>query len=106
LLPVDVGLPAAVDALRADPTHGRLLDDGGLMPTADGLRIRTSAGSVTELDGPFAEAKEVVGGFFVVESPSAGAMATWARSFVDLHAQHWPELSYTAEVRQIADPPR
>jgi hypothetical protein len=73
------------------------------MPTADGLRIRTSAGSVTELDGPFAEAKEVVGGFFVVESPSADAMATWARSFVDLHAQHWPELSYTAEVRQIAD---
>ena len=41
----------------------------------------------------------------MVESPSPDAMALWIRAFVDLHAEHWPALSFTAEVRQIVDPP-
>lgn len=93
----------AMTVFRADTTHGRLLDDGGLHPSADGLRLATEGGRVTQLDGPFAEAKEVIGGFFVVESSSADDMAVWARAFVDLHADLWPGLAYTAEVRQIAD---
>lgn len=106
----DAGAPpdsliAAMNELRADTTQGRILDDGGLTPSADALRVQTDAGRTTVLDGPFAEAKEVVGGFFVVESPSADAMATWTRSFVELHSAHWPGLSYVAEVRQIATDP-
>lgn len=106
----DAGAPpdsliAAMNELRADTTQGRILDDGGLTPSADALRVQTDAGRTTVLDGPFAEAKEVVGGFFVVESPSPDAMATWTRSFVELHAAHWPGLSYVAEVRQIATDP-
>lgn len=102
--PPPPALVDAVDRSRADTSHGRLLDDGGLAPTAEGLRIATRGGRVSVLDGPFAEAKEVVGGFFLVESPTSDDMATWARQFVDLHAEHWPGLAYTAEVRQVVDP--
>ncbi|MFI5430048.1 YciI family protein [Aeromicrobium sp. UC242_57] len=69
------------------------------------IAYRVGGGAVTELDGPFAEAKEVIGGFFVVESPSPEAMATWSRDFIDLHAEHWPGLSLMAEIRQIVTPP-
>jgi hypothetical protein len=102
--PPPVALIEAVGAFRADTTHGEWLDDGGLAPVADALRVRTDHGRATVLDGPFAEAKEVIGGFFVIESPSADSMVLWAKAFTDLHAEHWPELSYTAEIRQIVDP--
>ena len=95
----------AIGAFRDDTTHGRWLDDGGLMSPADALRLRLSNGRSSVIDGPYAEAKEVIGGFFVVESSSPDDMARWAQAFVDLHGTHWPQLSFTAEVRQIADPP-
>jgi hypothetical protein len=96
----------AVEAFRTDTSAGRIVDDGGLMPHATGLQVRSDGGRVSVTDGPFAEAKEVVGGFFVVESPSAESMAGWARDFVQLHAEHWPSVSFVAEVRQIAEPPQ
>ena len=40
---------------------GTMLGSGGLGPTALGARVRLSGGQVTVTDGPFAEAKEVVG---------------------------------------------
>lgn len=95
-------LLTAMSAFRADTTHGTLLDDGGLHPAADGLLLTTQDGRVTVVDGPFAESKEVVGGFFLVESPSSDDMAAWATAFTRMHAEHWPGLSYVAEVRQIA----
>lgn len=106
---VDAGGPPdslleAVGAFRADTTHGRWLDDGGLVPSAEALLVRSEGGRTTVLDGPFAEAKEVIGGFFVIESPSSEDMAAWTKGFMDLHGEHWPKLSFTAEVRQIVDP--
>ncbi len=94
----------AIVEFRADTTQGRWVDDGGLTPPADAVLVRSADGRAAVIDGPFAEAKEVVGGFFVVESASPDAMARWAKAFVDLHAEHWPALSFTAEVRQIVDP--
>lgn len=107
--PSDAGPPPdalieAVGALRVDTTHGRWLDDGGLAPATEAWWVRTEKGATSVLDGPFAESKEVVGGFFVVESPSADDMKRWITRFVELHSEHWPRLSYTAEVRQILDP--
>jgi hypothetical protein len=40
---------------------GALLDQGGLLPTASAL-VRVAGGKVTVVDGPFTEAKEVIGG--------------------------------------------
>ena len=39
-----------------------MVEAGGLFPTANGARVRLSGGKVTVMDGPFTEAKEVVGG--------------------------------------------
>jgi hypothetical protein len=95
----------AVEAFREDTSAGRIVDDGGLLPPSTGLLVRTGSGQVSVMDGPFAETKELIGGFFVVESPSAESMEGWARGFVQLHAEHWPVLSFVAEIRQIAEPP-
>ena len=41
---------------------GTMLGSGGLGPTALGARVRLSGGQINVIDGPFTEAKEVVGG--------------------------------------------
>lgn len=102
--PPPAPLIEAVQGFRADTTHGRWLDDGGLAPPAEAMWLRTRDGRRSVVDGPFAEAKEVVGGFFVVESESASAMTRWIEAFLDLHGTHWPALSFAAEVRRIAGP--
>lgn len=92
----------AVEVYRTESTTGHIVDDGGLMPPADAVSVRSERGQVTVTDGPFSEAKEVIGGFFVVESGSPEQMAQWAKGFLDLHAEHWPQAEFTAEIRQIA----
>ena len=49
---------------------GTMLGSGGLGPTALGARVRLSGGQVTVSDGPFTEAKEVVGGYAQFELKS------------------------------------
>jgi len=100
--PPPASLIDAVESLRADTSLGRWLDDGGLAPVAEALWVRTEDGRAAVLDGPFAESKEVIGGFFVVEAASRDDMTRWVEQFIGLHARHWPELAYTAQVRQIA----
>ncbi len=46
---------------------GVLIDTGGLAPTAMSTRIRLSGGNLTVVDGPFSEAKELIGGYAVME---------------------------------------
>jgi hypothetical protein len=41
----------------------KMVDSGGLAPTAKSSRVRLSQGQITVLDGPFTEAKEIVGGY-------------------------------------------
>src|SRR4030095_16452153 len=50
--------------------NGSLIDTAGLQPTAKGKRVRLSGGKITVLDGPFAESKEVVGRYALVEAKS------------------------------------
>ena len=46
---------------------GWLLDTEGCLPTALGARVRRSSGKLSVTDGPFTEAKEVVGGFAILK---------------------------------------
>lgn len=46
---------------------GTMVEMGGLAPSAMGARVRLSGGKVSVIDGPYAEAKEVVGGFAILE---------------------------------------
>ena len=67
-------------------------------------RVRLTQGKLTTIDGPFAETKEVVGGFAVFEFKSREEAIESAVNFMELHKQHWPGWDGETEVRQIFGP--
>src|SRR6266403_5288685 len=83
---------------------GTMLGSGGLGPTAQGARVRLSGGKVTVTDGPFTEAKEVVGGYAQFELKSKEEAVKSAVRFMELHKKHWPEWEGETEVRQMFGP--
>lgn len=85
---------------------GAMVQMGGLMPSFMGgaARVRVAGGELTVVDGPFTEAKEVVGGFAVYEVKSKAEAIEWARRFMELHTKHWPEWRGETELRQFFDP--
>jgi hypothetical protein len=81
-----------------------MVQSGGLFPTETGARVRLAGGKVTVTDGPFTEAKEVVGGFAVFDVPSKAAMINVAQRFLALHKTHMPGWEGECELRQMAAP--
>jgi hypothetical protein len=57
---------------------GVLLSLDGLRPPGDGARVRFSGGVPAVTDGPFAEAKEVVGGYWLIQASSKEEAVEWA----------------------------
>jgi hypothetical protein len=82
---------------------GRMLDDGGLMPlTMGGARIANARGKVVVLDGPFAESKEVIGGYAVFEVKDREEGLAVAVEFMQLHVDHMPGWEGVMEMREVA----
>jgi hypothetical protein len=81
---------------------GVLLDTAGLRATEDSTQLHWDRGKLTVVDGPFTEAKEVVGGYAIVQAKSKEEALEWAKRFVRLHGDDW---TITSEVRQIEEPP-
>lgn len=88
------------DAARA----GTMVGGGGLGPTALGASVRVANGRITVTDGPFSEAKEVLGGYAEFELPSKEAAIEAAVKFMELHRLHWPGWEGETEVRQMFGP--
>ena len=82
---------------------GAIIDTAGLKPTAEGSRVRLTGRKITVTDGPFTEAKEVVGGYALMEMKSKTEALEYARQFMDLHLKHWPEFEGECEVRPLED---
>ena len=61
---------------------GVLLASGSLEPSSRALRLRNFGGKQTLVDGPFAESKELVGGFAIIELDSREEAVEWARRYV------------------------
>ena len=80
---------------------GTMLGSGGLAPLAQSTRVRVSKGQLTVTDGPFTEAKEVVGGFAQFELKSKQEAIEGAVHFMELHRKHWPGWEGETEIRQI-----
>lgn len=80
---------------------GSLVETGGLGGSASGARIRLSRGKLTVTDGPFTEAKEVVGGYAVLEAASKREALEAAQRFMRLHQEHWPEWEGECELREL-----
>jgi len=103
--PPPKALMEAIDKLSQDASKaGTMLGAGGLGPTGLGARVRLSGGKVTVTDGPFTEAKEVVGGYAQFELKSKKEAVDAAVRFMELHKQHWPGWEGETEVRQMWEP--
>ena len=83
---------------------GTMVFNGILLPTAQGARVQVRGGQLTSTDGPFAEAKEVVGGFAIFELKDMKEALLSAEHFMGLHRKHWPGWEGETEVRQIFGP--
>lgn len=81
--------------------NGTLLGNGGLLPTSAGASVKLSGGRVTVTDGPFTEAKEIIGGCALFELKSKEEAVEGARHFMELHKKHWPEWEGETEVREM-----
>jgi hypothetical protein len=84
--------------------NGTMLGNGGLAPLANSTRVRVAKGQLTVTDGPFAEAKEVIGGYAQFELKSKEEAVQGAVRFMELHKQHWPGWEGETEIRQIFGP--
>jgi hypothetical protein len=83
---------------------GALLGNGALGPTAQGASVRLAGGKVTVTDGPFTEAKEIIGGYAQFEFKSKKEAVESAVQFMELHKKHWPGWEGETEVRPMLDP--
>jgi hypothetical protein len=90
---------------------GVLLALDGLHPTSRGARVRVSGGKRTITDGPFTEAKELIGGYWLIQVRSRDEALAWA-SRVPLADDEMVELrqvfelaDFPAEVQQLAARP-
>jgi hypothetical protein len=77
---------------------GVLISTAGLRPTAEGFRVRLSGGKMRVTDGPFTEAKEVIGGFAMIEAKSKAEAVELTKRFLAIHGDEW-ELE--CEVRAL-----
>ena len=66
---------------------GAMVSAAGLRPPSQGARVRLDRGKVRVSDGPFAESKEVIGGFFILEAKDKSHAVEMTRSFVELHSE-------------------
>jgi len=98
-------LMEAMNKLADREIHaGRMLDNGGLMPVAMGARVRIANGQLSVVDGPFVEAKEVIGGYAIFELQGKEEAVASAVEFMQLHKDFMPGWEGTCEVRAFAGP--
>src|SRR2546425_973950 len=58
---------------------GVLLDGAGLQPSSKGARIKFSGGKRAVVDGPFAETKELIAGYWIIQVKSREEAIEWAK---------------------------
>jgi hypothetical protein len=81
---------------------GRMLESGGLMPAATGAEVRIRDGQLSVIDGPFVEAKEMIGGYAIFELRDKEEALAAAREFMQLHIDHFPGWDGVCELRAFA----
>jgi hypothetical protein len=78
---------------------GVLLATEGCLPSALGARVRLSGGNVTVTDGPFSEAKELIGGFALIQAGSKQEAIEYVKDFLKVAGDG------ETEIRQVYEAP-
>ena len=109
--PEAAGLPPPrlmqeIDKLAAKANaEGRMLGGGGLTPIAQAVRARVKGGKLAITDGPFAESKEVLGGYAIFEHPTREEAIESMRQFMELHVLYGEGWEGVCEMREMMDAP-
>jgi hypothetical protein len=105
-LPPKPELMAAMGKLSQDEAKtGRFVMGGGLAPSSQGHKVTMAGGKITVTDGPFAETKEVIGGFAILNYESHAEAIEGAKNVLRIHAECGiPDLEI--EVRPMWDGPQ
>jgi len=82
---------------------GNFVSGAGLQPSSAGARVTLKNRKITVMDGPFAESKEIVGGYAIMDAKSREEALALARRFMELHLKHWPTFEGECEVRPFED---
>jgi hypothetical protein len=87
---------------------GVLLDLAGLLPSAEGRRVRFSGGDRAVIDGPFPESKQLIAGYWILQVQSMDEAVEWAQRFpFEAFSRIYPG-EYGAEseieIRQVFEP--
>jgi hypothetical protein len=113
----EAGIPPSADLVAKMGTFNEELVKAGVMLAGDGLhasskgkRVRFSGGTTTVIDGPFAETKELVGGYWLWQVKSLDEAVEWLKrapfdggAEVEIRPIFEPEefvMAYTPEVRE------
>lgn len=104
-IPPSPELVSAIGRLTEEMTNaGVMIDSGGLLPSSKGARVRLSKGKVMVTDGPFAEVKELVGGYAILKTKSKEEAIELGSAFMKVHEEVLgPSYEGELEIRQMFD---
>jgi hypothetical protein len=100
--------PRVIEAIEKHSAEARkagiLLSTGGLLSSAKGALIQVANGKANVIDGPFAETKELIGGFAILKADSKEDAVRMGREFMQLQIDILgPSYEGEMEIRQMWD---
>src|SRR5215813_11584659 len=102
-VPMNAELEAGFTKIVDDDTaRGTMVEVGRLLPTSRGVRVRAATGKISVIDGPFAETKEIIGGFAIFELKSKEEVVESCRQIMQLFLDYLgPSYEGELEIRPI-----
>jgi hypothetical protein len=82
---------------------GLLLSGDGLKPSKHGARVRQSGDTRTVIDGPFAEAKELIAGYSIIQTKTKSEAIEFAKRWVEIHARGAQVAEAEIDVRPLME---
>jgi hypothetical protein len=101
VLPDEKFLTAMGAFFEEGTKSGVILSGEGLQPSSHGFRVRYSGSKRSVTDGPFAETKELIAGYAIIQVTSRNAAIEWTKRFVQVDAPGRYGAQSECEVRQI-----
>ena len=99
--PTQEQMAAMGKLIAEDMKSGVLLATEGCLPSSKGARVRMTSGKFSVVDGPFTEAKEVVGGFALIQAKSKEEAIDHVKRFLKVAGDGETEIRQVYEADDI-----